>query len=201
MIIENNAALIVVDVQNDFCPNGALAISGGDEIIPYINNVAKLFGTVVLTQDWHPKGHISFASTHNAELYSSKEVSYGHQVMWPDHCVQESVGAALHPDLDVPHANLIIRKGAKPNVDSYSAFIEADGTQTGLAGYLKELDVTRVYVCGLATDFCVAWSAIDARKLGFDVAVIEQASRGIDVNGASMEAAWKQMQESGVIRL
>lgn len=197
--INKKDALIVVDVQNDFCPGGALAVNEGDQIIPLVNEMAKQFDTVIITQDWHPKGHISFASAHDADLFSTKAVDYGTQVMWPDHCVQASDGAALHADLDIPHAKNVIRKGLNSNVDSYSAFIEADGSTTGLAGYLHDLGVKRVVVVGLATDFCVAWTAMDARKKGFEAVVVADACRGIDIDG-SLDAAWASMADVGVER-
>lgn len=197
--INKKDALIVVDVQNDFCPGGALAVNEGDQIIPLVNEMAKQFDTVIITQDWHPKGHISFASTHGADLFSAKEVDYGTQVMWPDHCVQASNGAALHADLYVPHAKNVIRKGLNPNVDSYSAFIEADGSTTGLAGYLHDLGIERVVVVGLATDFCVAWTAMDALKKGFEAVVVADACRGINIDG-SLDVAWASMAEAGVER-
>lgn len=198
--ITKKDALIVVDIQNDFCPGGALAVNEGDQIIPLVNELAKQFDTVIITQDWHPKGHISFASTHRADLFSAKDVDYGTQVMWPDHCVQASNGAALHADLDIPHAKNVIRKGLNPNVDSYSAFIEADGSTTGLAGCLHDLGIERVVVVGLATDFCVAWTAMDARKKGFEAVVVADACRGINIDG-SLDAAWTSMAEAGVERL
>jgi nicotinamidase/pyrazinamidase len=197
--VNKKDALIVVDVQNDFCPGGALAVNEGDQIIPIVNEMAKQFDTVIITQDWHPKGHISFASTHGADPFSAKTVDYGTQVMWPDHCVQASDGAALHADLDIPHAKNVIRKGLNPNVDSYSAFIEADGSTTGLAGYLHDLGIERVVVVGLATDFCVAWTAMDARKKGFEAVVVADACRGIDIDG-SLNAAWVSMADVGVER-
>src|SRR5262249_50350780 len=163
-------ALVIVDVQNDFCPGGALAVPGGDEVVAVANRLARKFESVVLTQDWHPAGHRSFASTHPGKKpFDVVAMPYGDQVLWPDHCVQNSAGAALRGDLDVPHAQLVIRKGWRRDVDSYSGFIEGDGrTRTGLEGYLRERGIASVFVCGLATDFCVAWTALDARRLGFD---------------------------------
>jgi len=195
-------ALIVVDVQNDFCPGGRLAVPKGDEVVPIVNTLAKRFENVVLTQDWHPPGHASFATSHpGSRPFDAIKLSYGEQTLWPDHCVQGSDGAALHKDLAVPHAQLVIRKGWHRNVDSYSAFLEADRkTPTGLEGYLEERGIKRVFVCGLATDFCVAWTALDAAKLGFDAAVIEDACRAIDTQG-SLESAWKQMDKAGVKRV
>jgi nicotinamidase/pyrazinamidase len=194
--------LIVVDLQNDFCPGGRLAVQKGDEVVPLVNELSKRFDNVVLTQDWHPPGHQSFATSHpGTRPFDSIQLAYGEQVLWPDHCVQGSEGARLHRDLDIPHAQLVLRKGYHKGVDSYSAFIEADGkTRTGLASYLRERGIASVYVCGLATDFCVAWTALDARKLGFTAAVIEDACRGIDTQG-SLAAAWDKMQKAGVKRI
>lgn len=194
-------ALIVVDVQHCFTPGGSLAVEKGDEIVPLINRIAGRFENVVLTQDWHTPGHVSFASTHGRKPFETKKLAYGEQVLWPDHCVQGTEGAALHKDLSVPHAQLVIRKGYHKDVDSYSAFLEADRrTQTGLDGYLKTRGIKRVFVCGLATDFCVAWTALDARKFGYDALVIEDASRGIDTHG-SLAAAWDAMKKAGVKRI
>jgi len=196
-----NRVLLVVDVQNDFCPNGALAVEGGDEIVPVINKLSRRFAHVVLTQDWHCEDHLSFASSHPGKKpYDRVELSYGEQILWPDHCVEGTPGAEFHPELDVAHCELFIRKGYHREIDSYSAFFENDReTPTGLAGYLRERGLTRLFLVGLATDFCVAYSALDARKLGFEVTVIEAACRGIDVDG-SLAAAWAQMEEAGVIR-
>lgn len=193
--------LIVVDVQNDFCPGGALEVKRGDEIVPLVNQLARRFENVVITQDWHPPGHISFASSHpGTKPFEMKRLRYGEQVMWPDHCVQGTRGAALHEGLDIPHAQLVIRKGFHPKVDSYSGFLEADReTKTGLDGYLKSRGVKRAYCVGLATDFCVAWTALDARKFGLDAVVLEDACRAID-NAGSLDAAWKAMQKAGVKR-
>jgi nicotinamidase/pyrazinamidase len=195
-------ALVVVDVQRCFVKGGSLAVPDGDAVVPLINGMAKKFTNVVLTQDWHTPGHISFASSHPGKKpFDVIDLPYGKQVLWPDHCVQGTDGAGLHPDLAIPHAQLVIRKGFNPKVDSYSAFIEADGkTATGLAGYLAARGITRVFVCGLATDFCVAWTAQDARKLGLQALVIEDASRGIDTQGSLM-AAWKKMLAVGVKRI
>jgi nicotinamidase/pyrazinamidase len=195
-------ALIIVDVQNDFCQGGALAVPKGDEVVPVVNRLARAFANVVLTQDWHPAGHRSFASTHPGKRpFEVVAMPYGEQVLWPDHCVQGSEGAALRRDLSTPHAQLVIRKGWRRDVDSYSAFLEADRkARTGLEGYLRERGVARVFVCGLATDFCVAWTALDARALGFDVAVIEDACRAIDTQG-SLAAAWDKMRAAGVARI
>jgi nicotinamidase/pyrazinamidase len=195
-------ALIVVDVQNDFCPGGRLAVQKGDEVVPLVNELAKRFENVVLTQDWHPSGHSSFATSHpGTKPFDSIKLAYGEQVLWPDHCLQGSDGAALHKDLAVCHAQLVVRKGWRKEVDSYSAFLEADRkSRTGLEGYLEERGIERVFVCGLATDFCVAWTALDARKLGFDSAVVEDACRAIDMQG-SLEAAREKMKEAGVARV
>ncbi len=197
-----DAALVVVDVQNCFVPGGSLAVNKGDEIVPLINKIAKTFQNVVLTQDWHTPGHISFASAHPGKKpFESVKLPYGNQVLWPDHCVQGTEGADLVKGLSIPHAQLVIRKGFNPKVDSYSAFIEADGKiRTGLDGYLKGRNIKTVYVVGLATDFCVAWTAMDARKLGFAATVIEDACRGIDTQG-SLAAAWKGMEKAGVKRM
>jgi nicotinamidase/pyrazinamidase len=197
-----NDALLVVDVQNDFLPGGALAVARGDEILPLVNRIAARFAMVVLTQDWHPAGHASFASSHPGKRpFQKMRMPYGEQVLWPDHCVQGSAGAAFAAGLDIPHAQLVIRKGHQRRVDSYSAFLEADRkTKTGLDGYLKSRGVKRVFCAGLATDFCVAWTALDARRFGFQAAVIEDACRAIDTDG-SLEAAWKAMQKAGVRRL
>lgn len=193
--------LLVIDVQNDFMPDGALAVPHGDEVVPVINRLAPAFGHVVMTQDWHPAGHASFASSHAGRApFQTTPLAYGEQVLWPDHCVQETPGAALHADLCIPHARLVLRKGHHADVDSYSAFLEADRTtRTGLAGYLREHGVTRVFCVGLATDYCVAWSALDARAAGFEVVVIEDACRAIDLNG-SLEQAWAEMTAAGVVR-
>jgi nicotinamidase/pyrazinamidase len=196
---KGDSALIVVDVQNCFIPGGTLPVNKGDEIVPIINALAKKFDNVVITQDWHTPGHTSFASSHAGKKpFETTKLAYGTQVLWPDHCVQGSSDAALHKDLDIPHAQLVIRKGYHKDVDSYSAFKEADRkTDTGLAGYLKARGIKTVYVAGLATDFCVAWTAMDARTAGFNAFVIEDACRGIDLNG-SVAAAWKSMTTKGV---
>jgi nicotinamidase/pyrazinamidase len=197
-----DAVLLVVDVQNCFTPGGSLAVKGGDEIIPLINRIAKGFQNVVLTQDWHTPGHISFASAHPGKKpFETIDLPYGKQILWPDHCVQGTDGAAIHKGIDIPQAQLVIRKGYNPSVDSYSAFIEADGKlRTGLDGYLMARGINTVFVAGLATDFCVAWTALDARKLGLDAFVIEDACRGIDTQG-SLAAAWQKMQEANVKRI
>ena len=196
------SALIVVDVQNCFIDGGTLPVKGGAAVVPVINKLAASFQNIVVTQDWHTPGHASFASTHAGKKpFETTSMPYGTQVLWPDHCVQGSDDAALHKDLKLPTAGLIIRKGFRKDVDSYSAFVEADGkTMTGLAGYLKERGVDTVFVTGLATDFCVAWTALDARKLGFTTYVIEDATRAIDLNG-SLANAWKQMTDAGVKRI
>ena len=195
-------ALLVIDMQNCFSPGGSLAVKEGDQIVPLINQLAKSFQNVVLTQDWHTADHISFASQHEGKKpFEAIKLGYGMQVLWPDHCVQGTEGAAIVSGISIPQAQLVIRKGFHRNVDSYSAFLEADRkTETGLAGYLKGRKIKRVFICGLATDYCVAWSALDARKLGFQAEVVEDASRGIDLNG-SIAAAWKQMTKAGVKRI
>jgi nicotinamidase/pyrazinamidase len=192
--------LLVIDVQNDFCPGGALAVPQGDEIIPVVNRLAASYAHVLLTQDWHPRGHASFASSHPGKHpFETIDVSYGAQILWPDHCVQGTPGAAFHPGLDIPHTELVLRKGFRSIIDSYSAFRENDHrTATGLAGYLRERGFERVSLCGLATDFCVAFSAIDARQAGFEVSVVTSACRGIDVDG-SLAQAMRSMSEAGVI--
>jgi len=197
-----NAVLLVIDMQNCFLPGGTLPVKNGDEIIPLINALGRKFENVVLTQDWHTAGHISFASSHpGKQPFDTTELPYGTQVLWPDHCVQGTDDAKLAADLDLPYAQLIVRKGYHPNIDSYSAFVEADReTRTGLAGYLLERGLTDVYVVGLATDFCVSWSAQDARAADLTVSVIEDACRGIDLNG-SVAAAWEAMNAVGVRRI
>jgi nicotinamidase/pyrazinamidase len=194
--------LLVVDIQNDFMPTGALAVPRGDEIVPLVNRIAAKFAIVVLTQDWHPAGHASFASSHpGRKPYETMRLAYGEQVLWPDHCVQGTPGADFHPGLDIPHAQLVIRKGHHLKVDSYSTFLEADRkTKTGLDGYLKSRGVKRVFCAGLATDFCVAWSTMDARRFGLQAVVIEDACRAIDTGG-SLAAAWQGMKRAGVRRL
>src|SRR5262245_34053996 len=196
------AALVVVDVQNCLLPGGSLAVAKGDEIIPLINRIAKGFQNVVLTQDWHTPAHISFASSHlGKKPFESVKLPYGEQILWPDHCVQGTDGAAISKAIDIPHAQLVIRKGYNQNVDSYSAFVEADGKlKTGLDGYLKGRGIKTVFVVGLATDFCVAWTARDARQLCLNAYVIEDACRGID-NQGSLAAAWKSMAKAGVKRI
>jgi nicotinamidase/pyrazinamidase len=197
-----HSALLVIDAQNDFCPGGALAVANGDAIMALVSRIAERFETVVLTQDWHPADHISFAAGHSGKMpFDLIDLPYGPQVLWPTHCVQATPGAALHPELDIPHARLIIRKGANRLVDSYSAFLEADRTtKTGLDGYFTSLGISHVYVCGLATDFCVAWSAEDAAAFGFRATVIEDACRAIDLNG-SLALAWDRLAAAGVARM
>ncbi len=191
-------ALIVIDVQNDFCPGGALAVAGGDEIVPDINAAMNDFTAVILTQDWHPAGHSSFASTHDAAPMSVTEMPYGPQVLWPDHCIQGSTGAQFHPNLHVDRADLIIRKGYNPAIDSYSAFFENDKTTpTGLEGYLRTRGIDTLTLVGLATDFCVNYSAVDAARLGFKVTVQTDLCRAIDFDG-SLAAAKAGMAEAGV---
>lgn len=195
----HDACLIVVDVQEDFLPGGALAVPHGDEVVPLINELGGRFANVVLTQDWHPRGHVSFASSHPGKKpFETIALPYGEQVLWPDHCVQGTPGAELHRGLSLPHAQLVLRKGCHRRVDSYSAFFEADrSTPTGLGGYLRERGVKALYLCGLATDYCVAWTAIDARGLGFEVMLIEKACRAIDQDG-SLAKARSAMTAAGV---
>jgi nicotinamidase/pyrazinamidase len=196
------SALIVVDVQNCFVTGGTLPVKGGEEVVPVINKLAADFQNIVVTQDWHTPGHASFASSYPGKKpFETTKLSYGTQVLWPDHCVQGTDDAALYKDLKLPTAQIIIRKGFHKDMDSYSAFDEADHkTATGLAGYLKGRGIKTLYITGLATDFCVAWTAMDARKAGFDVYVIEDATRAIDLNG-SLAAAWKNMTAKGVKRI
>jgi nicotinamidase/pyrazinamidase len=197
--ITERDVLIVTDPQRDFCPGGALAVPEGDAIMPLVNRLARQFAHVVVTQDWHPAGHLSFASAHpGRKPFETIEVDYGPQTLWPDHCVQGTAGAAFHSALDIPHAELVIRKGYHPLIDSYSAFRENDGkTPTGLIGYLRERGLRRVTLCGLATDFCVYFSAIDARKAGFETRLVLEASRAIDIDG-SLARALSAMREAGV---
>ena len=199
---DGKSALIVVDVQNCFVTGGTLPVKDGEAVVPVINKLSAAFENIVVTQDWHTKGHASFASTHSGKKpFETTKLAYGTQVLWPDHCVQGTDDAALHKDLKLPTAQVIVRKGYHQDVDSYSAFTEADGkTPTGLGGYLKQRGIKRVFVTGLATDFCVAWTAMDARKAGFEVYVIEDATRAIDLNG-SLAAAWKAMSAKGVKRI
>lgn len=199
LTIGDRDVLLVVDIQNDFCPEGRLTVPRGDEVVPLVNRLAARFRHVVLTQDWHPPGHLSFASTHpGRKPYETIEVSYGPQILWPDHCVQGTPGAELRKDLRIAHAQLVLRKGYHREIDSYSAFYENDRrTHTGLAGYLRERGLTRVFVAGLAFDFCVRYSSEDAKHEGFDVAVVEDACRGIDVDG-SMRATRERLGAIGV---
>ncbi|GJE59129.1 bifunctional nicotinamidase/pyrazinamidase [Methylobacterium trifolii] len=194
--------LLVIDLQVDFLPGGALPVPEGDAVIGPVGGLIRKFPHVVLTQDWHPPGHASFASTHPGKApFETVDLPYGSQVLWPDHCVQGSPGAVFAPGLAVECAELVIRKGFRAGIDSYSAFLEADRTtRTGLAGYLRERGFTRLYLCGLATDYCVAWSALDARAAGFEVAVVEDAVRGIDRDG-SVNEAWARMRAAGVARV
>jgi nicotinamidase/pyrazinamidase len=197
-----SSVLLVVDVQNSFMPGGSLPVERGDEVVPIINQLARSFRNVVLTQDWHHAEHHSFASQHaGSKPFEQIDMPYGKQVLWPDHCVQGTAGASLHKDLAIPHAQLVLRKGFRQDVDSYSAFLEADRkTSTGLTGYLLDRGLTTCYVAGLATDFCVAWTALDARRAGFRAIVVEDASRAIDLDG-SLGAAWAAMDAAGVERV
>jgi len=199
MQISPRTALLVIDVQNDFIPGGQLAVPEGDQIVPLINRLGGLFKQVVIAQDWHPSGHASFASSHPGhQPYEVIQLPYGEQVLWPEHCVQGTAGAEFHPELNLPHAQLIIRKGCNPDIDSYSAFLEADWrTTTGLAGYLKERGIDTLYMVGLALDFCVMFSALDARAAGFNAFVVLDACRAIDRDG-SLAAAMERMQTAGV---
>lgn len=201
MIPSGRDVLLVIDVQGDFLPGGALAVPDGDAVIAPINRLLALFPHAVLTQDWHPLGHVSFVTSHPGRVpFETVPLADGPQVLWPEHCVQGSAGAALSPALAADHAELVIRKGHHRHVDSYSAFLEADRrTPTGLAGYLRERGFTRLVLCGLATDYCVAWSALDARAAGFEAVVVEDAVRGIDLDG-SVARAWVEMASAGVGR-
>lgn len=191
-------ALLIIDLQNDFCPGGALEVPGGDQIIPVVNRLTEQFDTVIQTQDWHPAGHSSFASSHDGkEPFETTTMPYGEQVLWPDHCVQQSEGSDFHPELVTRHTQLIVRKGFRREIDSYSAFYENDHeTATGLAGYLRERNIDTLYAVGLATDFCVKWSVVDGCKEGFDVYVVEDAVKGIDIEG-SVDQAWSEMADAG----
>ncbi len=197
-----DCVLLVIDLQYDFMPGGALAVADGDALVPLINQLGQRFDRVVLTQDWHPAGHASFASSHaGRQPFEVITLPYGPQTLWPDHCIQGSVGAQLHADLQLPHAQLVLRKGCNGAIDSYSAFLEADRTTpTGLAGYLRERGVKKVFVVGLALDFCVVWTALDACAAGFTTTVIADACRAIDMHG-SLDKAWRDMQTAGVTRL
>jgi nicotinamidase/pyrazinamidase len=199
-MVKEHDVLLIVDIQNDFCPGGRLAISRADEVVAPINRLASQYSHIVLTQDWHPADHISFASQHAGHRpFETVELPYGAQTLWPDHCVQGTPGAAFHPDLTVPRAELIVRKGFRRDIDSYSTFFENDHmTPTGLAGYLRERGLTNLFLVGLATDFCVAWSAVDGRRLGFEVTVLLGACRAIDTGG-SLAAALADMRRAGAI--
>jgi len=193
-----NSALIIIDVQNDFCTGGALAVKDGEKIINSINTVQEEFDTIILTQDWHPKEHTSFASNHNAEVYSNVEMDYGSQILWPNHCIQGSIGANFHRNLNTDKCALIIRKGYNPKIDSYSAFFENDkNTTTGLEGYLRKKEITQLYMCGLAFDYCVFYSALDGKNLGFDVFVFQDLTKSIDLNN-SKNIAEKTMRKTGI---
>lgn len=194
--------LLVIDVQNDFCSGGALAVADGDAVVPFINRVAERFGHVALTQDWHPAGHSSFATSHpGSSPFQTINMPYGQQTLWPDHCIQGTPGSAFHPQLQTQRAQLVVRKGFRSAIDSYSAFFENDRrTPTGLAGYLRDRSLKRVFLVGLATDFCVHYSAVDARRLGFDAVLIEAGCRAIDLAG-SLDAAWDGMAQAGVQRV
>lgn len=202
LAIGESDILLVVDVQNDFCPGGALPVADGDAVVPVVNRLAEKFRHVVLTQDWHPADHASFASAHPGKNpFEQVTAPYGPQILWPDHCVQETPGATFHPGLAIPHAELVLRKGFRREIDSYSAFFENDHeTPTGLAGYLRERGFARVVIVGLALDFCVRFSAEDARACGFDVVVIEEACRGIDMDG-SVDATRRELFSRGVVLL
>ena len=202
MTIQPTDALLLIDLQPDFMPGGALAVAGGDEILPLINLLAAKFEHVILTQDWHPDGHISFATSHPGQApFGQIEVAYGPQTLWPDHCLQHSAGAALHPALDVPHAEMILRKGFRRGIDSYSAFLENDHvTPTGLAGYLRERGLLRLFIAGLAYDYCVRFSAIDGKALGFETIVIEDATRAVGLPG-SVEATLAAFAAAGIPRV
>lgn len=195
-------ALLIIDVQIDFCAGGSLAAPDGDAVVPVINRLAPAFANVIITQDWHPPGHQSFASSHpGRDPFETVSAGYGDQTLWPDHCVQDTAGADLHPDLSLADAQMILRKGFRRDVDSYSAFFENDHTTaTGLSGYLRTRGVSRVFLTGLVTDFCVRYSALDARKEGFEAVVVDDACRAIDQDG-SLDAAWIAMREAGVRRV
>ncbi len=199
---DDNDLLLIIDVQNDFCPGGALAVADGDAVVPVVNRLAERFDHVVLTQDWHPAGHGSFATSHpGSAAFEAINMAYGMQTLWPDHCVQGSSGAAFHPQLATDRAELVIRKGFRPTIDSYSAFYENDRcTPTGLAGYLRERGLRRIFMAGLATDFCVHYSAVDACRLGFVTVLVEAGCRAIDLAG-SLDAAWAEMNAAGVQRI
>jgi nicotinamidase/pyrazinamidase len=191
--------LLVVDLQNDFCPGGALAVPRGDAIVPLVNRLGERFRHIVMTQDWHPSGHRSFASAHpGRQPFETVDLAYGPQTLWPDHCVQGTPGAAFHAGLDLPRAELVLRKGFRPEIDSYSAFVENDRrTPTGLAGYLRERGLSRLFLAGIATDYCVLYSALDARRHGFAAVLVEDACRGIDLDGSGARAL-AAMREAGI---
>ncbi|MEG3592731.1 MAG: bifunctional nicotinamidase/pyrazinamidase [Pseudomonadota bacterium] len=199
MNFEKDSSLIIIDLQNDFCPDGHLAVDGGDQIIEKINSLQTFFTSIVLTQDWHPCDHLSFASNQDDKApYETIKMPYGVQVLWPDHCIQGTFGAEFHKDLDTSKANIIVRKGYRKNIDSYSAFYENDRlTMTGLDGFLKQNNIKKVYICGLALDFCVYYSAIDAKNLGFETYVILNATKAIDLDG-SKHKALQDMESNGV---
>ena len=198
----HNDCLVVVDLQNDFCQGGALEVPDADAIVPLVNRLGRHFSICIASQDWHPPGHQSFASSHpGRQPFDTVEMPYGTQVLWPDHCVQESSGAAFHPEFDDAVVQSVVRKGFRPEIDSYSTFFENDHTtSTGLAGYLRDRGISRLYFCGLATDFCVAWSARDAAAQGFEAYLIEDACRAIDLDG-SLDQAWSDLQKAGVERV
>jgi nicotinamidase/pyrazinamidase len=200
--LNDDDLLLIIDVQNDFCPRGALAVADGDAVVPVINRLAARFNHVVLTQDWHPPGHSSFATSHpGAAAFDTISMPYGQQTLWPDHCIQGTPGAAFHPQLATDRAELVIRKGFRTAIDSYSAFYENDRrTPTGLAGYLRGRGLRRIFLAGLATDYCVHYSAVDARRLGFDTVLVEAGCRAIDLAG-SLDAAWAAMAAAGVQRV
>ena len=202
MQIRDDDVLLIIDVQNDFCRGGTLAVADGDAVVPVVNRLVERFDHVVLTQDWHPPGHSSFATSHPGSApFESVTMPYGQQTLWPDHCVQGTSGAAFHPQLVTDRAELVIRKGFRTAIDSYSAFYENDRkTPTGLAGYLRERGLRRIFLAGLATDYCVYYSAVDARRLGFDTVLVEAGCRAIDLAG-SLDAAWTAMAEAGVQRV
>lgn len=202
MELRSDDVLLVIDVQRDFCPGGALAVRDGDAVVPAVNEFSALFSHVILTQDWHPRGHISFASSHaGTQPYETTTTAYGEQALWPDHCVQGTSGADFHAELNIPHAELILRKGFRRGIDSYSAFFENDHrTPTGLAGYLRERGLRRIFVAGLAYDYCVRYSAVDAVRLGFKSLVIQDACRAVDLPG-SVDDANRDFAEAGVRRI
>ena len=198
--VTSNTTLLVIDIQNDFCPGGALAVPGGDRVVPVVNGITGIFPNVVATGDWHPRGHISFASRHGKEPFQTIEVNGLEQFLWPDHCVPGTRGAAFHPDLDTRPFSMILHKGSKKDLDSYSAFFEHDReTPTGLEHYLKGLGMERVFVCGLALDVCVFYTLMDARRVGFEAYLVEDGSRGVDQPEGNLEKARREMKGAGVI--